>query len=43
MTKEGACAEFAEMAARNDNDLEPDWAAALIAAEEYWCLDVKLN
>jgi hypothetical protein len=34
MTKEGACAKFAEMATRNDNDLEPDRAAVLATDQQ---------
>lgn len=41
MTKEEARAKFAEMAARNENDLELDRAALLIAAEEYPHLEVE--
>src|SRR5262245_55707679 len=41
MTKEEARAKFAEMAARNESDLELDRAALLIAAEEYPRLDVQ--
>jgi len=41
MTKEEARAKFAEMVARNENDLELDRAALLIAAEEYPHLDVE--
>jgi regulator of sirC expression with transglutaminase-like and TPR domain len=41
MTKEEARAQFAEMVARNETDLELDRAALLIAAEEYPRLDVR--
>ncbi len=41
MTKEEARAKFAEMAARNEHDLELDGAALLIAAEEYPHLEVE--
>lgn len=41
MTKEEARAKFAEMIARNENDVELDRAALLIAAEEYPHLDVE--
>jgi regulator of sirC expression with transglutaminase-like and TPR domain len=41
MTKEEARAQFAEMVARRENDLELDRAALLIAAEEYPRLEVE--
>ncbi|MGH9802404.1 MAG: transglutaminase family protein, partial [Blastocatellia bacterium] len=40
MTKEEARAQFAEIVARDENNLELDRAALLIAAEEYPHLDV---
>jgi len=41
MTKDEARAKFAEMVARNENDLELDRAALLLAAEEYPHLDIE--
>jgi regulator of sirC expression with transglutaminase-like and TPR domain len=41
MTREETRAKFAEMVARNENDLELDRATLLIAAEEYPCLDLE--
>jgi regulator of sirC expression with transglutaminase-like and TPR domain len=40
MTREETRAKFAEMVARNENDLELDRAALLIGAEEYPSLDL---
>jgi regulator of sirC expression with transglutaminase-like and TPR domain len=41
MTKDEARAQFAEMVARNENNLELDRAALLIAAEEYPHLEIE--
>src|SRR5262245_30693216 len=41
MTREEARAKFAEMVARNENDLELDRATLLIAAEEYPSIDLE--